>query len=276
MSELEQHPGSPSPASPGRAIAHISGSRSTRDWRDAGDVVDVLRARAAALEELATTVERLYAEGWRTAGEVGLAFSLGVDGVGLERDLASFAQLAQVAPQLPFGSVIHWHRNDRSWRSGGWIVGLPADQQLGETDDLPVIVQSTRSGRQTLCEDQQQLVAAVELHLREIAEELDQDPAQTARAAEVRAQLAALSRGEPPQVYYRFEGSVEAEDVLTSAHVVLVAPEPTARWEGFHDGVTRQPVYDGDHRLEGLTGLAFRDGYRLGGERAHLLTDATP
>lgn len=255
---------------PGRAIARLSADEPAVAL-SGRDVTDVLRAKAAALEDLAAAIERLRDEGWRTEGEIGLAFSLGVDSVSLERDLASFDELPHVGRSLPAGTVIHWHRHDRSWRSGGWIVGLPAEQQLGETDDLPVIVQSTRSGRQTRCDDQRQLVDAARLHLDEIAQALDADPTQAARAREVREQIAALEQGEPPQVYYRFEGSPEAEDAITSAHVVSVVPEAAARWEGFHDGVTGEPLYEGDTRLEGLTGLAFRDGYRLGSERAHLL-----
>jgi hypothetical protein len=161
-------------------------------------VVDVLRAKAAALLELAATVERLRGEGWRTDGAVGLAFSLGVDGVSLERDLASFAALEEASRVLPHGTVVHWHRNDRSWRSGGWVVGLPAAEQLGETDDLPVIVQSTRSGRQTRCESQRELVDAVLLHLDEIAAQLDGDPTQARGAADVREQIAMVRQGESP------------------------------------------------------------------------------
>ena len=256
---------------PGRAITHLAADRLGRVQPAAGDVVDVLRAKAAALEELAATVERLRDEGWQTEGEIGLAFSLGVDRVGFERDVASFGELERVGRALPPGTVIHWHRHDRSWRSGGWIVGLPADQQLGETEDLPVVVQSTHSGRQTRCEDQAQLVAAVLLHLREIAQQLEADPLQHGRAHEAREQIAAIEAGEAPQVFYRFEGSPEAEDALTSAHMVLVHPEALARWEGFQDGIAGEPLYEGDQRLEGLTGLAFRDGFRLGSERAHLL-----
>ncbi|MDO8211218.1 hypothetical protein [Conexibacter sp. CPCC 206217] len=252
---------------PGRAITHVDATPPATG----ADVVDLLRAKAIALEDLATTVERLRAEGWRTDGAVGLGFSLGVDGVHLECDAAGYHVLARLGRSLSPGTVIHWHRNDRSWRSGGWIVGLPAEEQLGETEDLPVIVQSTRSGRQTRCEDQQELVEAVRLHLREIAADLDEDPLLRARAGEVREQLAALDAGEPPQVFYRFEGSPEAEDALTSAHMVHVTPEALARWEGFRDGVAGEPLYDGDQRLEGLTGLAFRDGFRRGRECAHLL-----
>lgn len=258
---------------PGRAITHLAADRLGRAQLDGGDVVDVLRAKAAALEELAGTVERLRREGWQTEGEIGLAFSLGVDRVGFERDVASFAELERISRPLPTGTVVHWHRHDRSWRSGGWIAGLPAAEQLGETEDLPVVVQSTRSGRQTRCEDQAQLVAAVLLHLREIADELDADPMQSVRAREARDQIAAVESGEPPQVFYRFEGSLEAEDALTSAHMIHVVPEALARWEGFQDGIAGEPLYEGDERLEGLTGLAFREGFRLGGERAHLLAD---
>lgn len=259
-----------SDARPGRAIARLSADRPA-PLAAGADVVATLRAKAAALEQLAAAVERLRGEGWQTEGEIGLAFSLGVDGVSVERDLASFAELEGVGRSLPTGTVIHWHRHDRSWRSGGWVVGLPAAEQLGETEDLPVIVQSTRSGRQTRCAGQDELVAAVLLHLREIADALDRDPTEAARAREVREQLAALERGEPPQVYYRFEGSPEAADALTSAHVVSVQPEAAATWEGFQDGVTGEPLYEGDTRLEGLTGLAFREGYARGAERAHLL-----
>lgn len=157
---------------PGRAIVRIeAGSVAAL-----GDVVGVLRAKAAALERLAATIERLRADGWRTDGAVGLAFSLGVDGVHVERDVAGFRELERLADTLPTGTVIHWHRHDSSWRSGGWIAGLPPAEQLGETDDLPVIVQSTRSGRQTRCADQQQLVAAIRLHLEEIRDALDSDP----------------------------------------------------------------------------------------------------
>lgn len=267
--------GSVSPAPqlprPGRAIVHLDAGRPGVAQPLGSDVVDVLRAKAAALEALAATVERMRAQGWHTEGAVGLAFSLGIDGVSFERDLDDFSQLEEVTAALPSGTVVHWHRHDRSWRTGGWIVGLPADQQLGEADDLPVIVQSARSGRQTRCEDQAQLVAAVLFHLDEIASELDADPTQAARAAEVRATITAVRDGEPPQVYYRFEGSPEAEDALTSAHVVHVQPEGLARWEGFQDGVTGEPLYEGDNRLEGLAGIAFRDGFRIGSERAHLL-----
>lgn len=259
---------------PGRAITHLTADRLGRE-RDGGggDVVDLLRAKAAALEQLAATVERLRADGWRTDGEIGLAFSLGVDRVGFERDVASFAELERIGRALPKGTVVHWHRHDRSWRSGGWVVGLPADLQLGEIDDLPVIVRSTRSGRQTRCEDQAQLVDAVLLHLREIADELDADPLQSARAREAREQIAAVEAGEPPQVFYRFEGSPEAEDAVTSAHMIHVHPEALSRWEGFQDGIAAEPLYDGDERLEGITGLAFREGFRLGSERARLLAD---
>jgi hypothetical protein len=256
----------------GRAIARLSADRPA-PLAAGADVVAVLRAKAAALEGLADAVQLLRADGWRTEGEVGLAFSLGVDGVSLERDAASFAELEQLGRSLPRGTVIHWHRHDRSWRSGGWVVGLPAAEQLGETSDLPVIVQSTRSGRQTRCRDQEELVAAVRLHLAEIAEAFDADPTQAARAREVREQLEALGRGESQQVYYRFEGSPEAEDALTSAHVVSVQPEALATWEGFQDGVTGEPLYEGDTRLEGLTGIAFRDGYARGSARAHRLGD---
>jgi hypothetical protein len=252
---------------PGRAITHVDANPPATG----GDVVDVLRAKAIALEDLATTVERLRAEGWRTDGAVGLGYSLGVDGVPLECDAAGFDALERLGRSLPPGTVIHWHRNDRSWRSGGWIVGLPADWQLGETDDLPVIVQSTRSGRQTRCEDQRELVAAIGLHLLEILDTLQRDPLMRMRAADVREQLAALEAGEPPQVFYRFEGSPEAEDAVTSAYMVHVTPEASARWEGFQDGIAGEPLYDGDQRLEGLTGIAFREGFRRGGECAHLL-----
>ncbi|HEY4279909.1 MAG TPA: hypothetical protein VGM91_16915 [Conexibacter sp.] len=259
---------------PGRAIAHVDAGRPGIDQALGSDVVSVLRAKAAALLELAATVERLRGEGWRTDGAVGLAFSLGVDGVSLERDLASFDQLAAASSPLPHGTVVHWHRNDRSWRSGGWIVGLPAAEQLGETDDLPVIVQSTRSGRQTRCESQSELVAAVLLHLDEVASQLDADPTQAQRARDVREQIVMLQHGESPQVYYRFEGSPEAEDALSSAYVVSVQPEGLALWEGFQDGVTGEPLYEGDTRVEGLAGIAFREGYRRGEGRAHLLTES--
>ncbi|MDW5596183.1 hypothetical protein VSS74_17680 [Conexibacter stalactiti] len=252
---------------PGRAIVRIEAGSVPA----LGDVVDVLRAKAVALERLAATIERLRADGWRTDGAVGLAFSLGVDGVHVERDVAGFGELERLAGALPAGTVLHWHRHDRSWRSGGWIAGLPPAEQLGETDELPVIVQSTRSGRQTRCEDQQQLVAAIRLHLEEIRDALDSDALTRARADEVRAQLRALDAGEAPQVFYRFEGSPEAEDALNSAHMVHVTPEALALWEGFQDGVAGEPLYEGDTRLEGLTGLAFRDGFRRGEERAHLL-----
>ncbi|MBB4660744.1 hypothetical protein [Conexibacter arvalis] len=264
-------PPAPQRNRPGRAIVHLDAGRPGVALPLGSDVVEVLRTKAAALEALAATVERMRADGWRTEGAVGLAFSLGIDGVSFERDLSDFSRLERVAHALPTGTVVHWHRHDRTWRTGGWIAGLPADQQLGEADDLPVIVQSARSGRQTRCESQQQLVEAVLLHLGEVADDLDLDRAQAARAAEVRAQIDALRAGEPPQVYYRFEGSPEAEDALTSAHVVNVQPEGLARWEGFLDGVTGEPLYEGDSRLEGLSGLAFRDGFRLGAERAHLL-----
>jgi hypothetical protein len=253
---------------PGRAITRVDAGATAPAG---GDVVDVLRAKAATLEELAATVALLRDEGWRTDGAVGLAFSLGVDGVHLEHDAGGYDELEALGSSLPAGTVVHWHRNDRSWRSGGWIVGLPAGQQLGETADLPVIVQSTRSGRQTRCEDQRELVAAVRLHLREIAAALDADPLLHTRASEVREQLAALDAGEPPQVFYRFEGSPEAEDALTSAHMVHVTPEALALWEGFQDGVAGEPLYDGDQRLEGLTGIAFREGFRRGSGRARLL-----
>lgn len=254
-------------AQPGRAIVRIEAGSVPA----LGDVVAQLRAKADALDRLAGTVERLRGDGWRTEGTVGLAFSLGVDGVHVERDVDGYEELAQLADALPSGTVIHWHRHDRSWRSGGWIAGLPGDQQLGESDDLPVIVQSSRSGRQSRCEDQTQLVAAIRLHLDEIATALAADPLTRERAVEARAQIAALDAGEPPQVFYRFEGSPEAEDALTSAHMIHVAPVALTQWEGFQDGVAGEPLYDGDARLEGLTGIAFRDGFRRGAERAHLL-----
>ena len=50
-----------------------------------------------------------------------------------------------------------------------------------------------------------------------------------------------------------------------------VTPEALARWEGFQDGIAGEPLYEGDTRLEGMAGLAFRDGFRLGSERAHLI-----
>jgi hypothetical protein len=265
-------PPHPQRSRPGRAIVHLDAGRPGVALPLGSDVVEVLRTKAAALEALAATVERMRADGWQTEGAVGLAFSLGIDGVSFERDLSDFSRLAKVAHALPTGTVVHWHRHDRSWRTGGWIAGLPPSEQLAEADDLPVIVQSPRSGRQTRCRDQGELVEAVLLHLGEIADELERDPTQAARAAEVRAQVTAVESGEPPQVYYRFEGSPEAEDALTSAHVVHVQPEGLARWEGFQDGVTGEPLYEGDNRLEGLAGIAFREGFQLGSERAHLLT----
>lgn len=256
---------------PGRAIVHLDAGRPGVALPLESDVVEVLRTKAAALEALAATVERMRAEGWQTEGAIGLAFSLGIDGVSFERDLSDFSRLERVAHALPTGTVVHWHRHDRSWRTGGWVVGLPASFQLGEAEDLPVIVQSPRSGRQTRCESQSELVDAVLLHLSEIAAELDAEPAQTSRAAEAHEQIALIRGGEPPQVYYRFEGSPEAEDALTSAFVVHAQPEGLVRWEGFQDGVTGEPLYEGDNRLEGLAGIVFREGYELGSARAHLL-----
>lgn len=249
---------------PGRAIARLAAD----SVPPGGDVVATLRAKAAALERLAAQVERLRADGWRTEGAVGIALSLGVDGIHVERDVARFAELEPLSRALPHGTVVHWHRHDRAWRSGGWIAGLPAALQLGETDDLPVIVQSTRSGRQTRCEDQEQLVAAVRLHLTEVRDAFDADPLLRPRAQAVREQLAALDAGEPPQVFYRFEGSPEAEDPLTAAHMVHVTPAALATWEGFQDGLAGEPLYEGDARLEGLTGIAFRDGFHRGEEAA--------
>lgn len=247
---------------PGRAIVRLA----AETVAPVGDVVAVLRAKAAALERLAAQVERLRGEGWRTEGVVGIALSLGVDGVHVERDVAGFEELERLARELAPGTVLHWHRHDRSWRSGGWIAGLPAWLQLGETDDLPVVVQSTRSGRQTRCEDQQQLVAAVRLHLTEVRDAFDADPLLRPQAQAVRDQLLALDAGEPPQVFYRFEGSPEAEDPLTAAHMIHITPIALASWEGFQDGVAGEPLYEGDTRLEGLTGIAFRDGFRRGEE----------
>jgi hypothetical protein len=261
----------PQHSRPGRAIVHLDAGRPGVALPLKSDVVEVLRTKAAALEALAATVERMRAEGWQTEGAIGLAFSLGIDGVSFERDLSDFSRLERVAHALPTGTVVHWHRHDRSWRTGGWIAGLPAAVQLGEAEDLPVIVQSPRSGRQTRCESQAELVDAVMLHLSEVAADLEADGTQAARAAEVRAQIELVSGGEPPQVYYRFEGSPEAEDALTSAYVVHAQPEGLARWEGFQDGVTGEPLYEGDNRLEGLAGIAFREGFELGSSRAHLL-----
>jgi hypothetical protein len=249
---------------PGRAIVRLAADTTAL----VGDVVTVLRAKAAALERLATQVERLRDDGWRTEGAVGIALTLGVDGVHVERDVTGFSELEQLARTLPPATVLHWHRHDRSWRSGGWIAGLPAALQLGETDDLPVIVQSTRSGRQTRCEDQQELVAAIRLHLTEVRDAFDADPLLRPRAQAVRDQLAALDAGEAPQVFYRFEGSPEAEDPLTAAHMIHVTPAALTTWEGFQDGVAGEPLYEGDARLEGLTGIAFRDGFRRGEEAA--------
>ena len=256
---------------PGRAIVHLDAGRPGVALPLESDVVEVLRTKAAALEALAATVERMRAEGWHTEGAVGLAFSLGIDGVSFERDLSDFSRLERVAHSFPTGTVVHWHRHDRSWRTGGWIVGLPAAEQLGEAEDLPVIVQSPRSGRQTRCESQAELIDAILLHLTEVADDLGADPTQAARVAEVREQIELVRGGEPPQVYYRFEGSPEAEDALTSVYVVHAQPEGLARWEGFQDGVTGEPLYEGDNRLEGLAGIAFREGFELGSSRAHLL-----
>jgi len=237
------------------------------------DVIDALLAKAAALTELAELVARLREDGWNTVGETGLEFSLGGDGVSIERTLVAYGELESAGRLLPPGTVVHWRPHEKRWRSGGWIIGLPAESQFGEADELPVIVQSTRSGRQTRCADQDELVHAVIVHLQEIQDSLGEERAHTDAAVELRAHLEALGSGEPPQIFYRFDASQDAEDGLSNVHFVQVQPEANARWEGFHEGVTGQVVYDGDPRLEGLIGLAFSEGHRLGVARAELLVD---